>query len=148
MSNTQNPEFIEILWITLNPDGVTGRERSILNDSSIKEYYENWGQSDDLGHIAIVDGKMVGAVWSRIKSCVTEKFKDYPELGIGVLPKYQNMGIGSILLKRQIELCRGRYRGIRLGINEKAIRVLSFYENFGFIEYEKYKGHPQLQLTF
>lgn len=145
---TQSSEFMEILWTALNPEGVTGRSRSILYDPIVKPYYEDWGHADDIGYAAIKENKMIGAAWSRIKSCVTMKYSEYPELSIGVLPDYQNMGIGSMLLKVLIKTCRGKYPGIRLGVNEKAIRVLSFYSKFGFIEYDKYDGSPQLKLTF
>jgi GNAT superfamily N-acetyltransferase len=148
LTTTQSDEFMEILWTALNPDGVTGRTRSILYDPIIKPYYEDWGYPDDIGYYASKDGKMIGAVWSRIKSCVTNEYKDYPELSIGVLPDYQNMGIGSLLLKTLIDYCQGKYPGIRLGVNAKAIRVLLFYDKFGFAEYAKYNGSPQLQLTF
>ncbi len=146
--STQTEEFLEILWTALNPDGVTGRIRSILNDSVIRSYYENWGKPDDIGFAAIKEGKMIGAIWSRIKECVTKEHAEYPELGIGVLPEYQNMGIGSLLMKTLIKACQMNYPGLRLGVNEKAVRVLSFYHKFGFTEYDNYRGAPQLQLTF
>ncbi|MBA3027821.1 MAG: GNAT family N-acetyltransferase [Desulfobacteraceae bacterium] len=146
--STQSDEFMEILWTALNPDGVSGRTRSILNDPAITAYYENWGKPDDIGYAAVKDGIMIGAIWSRIKDCVTAEHAEYPELGIGVLPEYQDAGIGSALLRKLIKTCRGKYAGIRLGVNEKADRVLSFYWKFGFMEYDKHNGSPQLQLTF
>jgi GNAT superfamily N-acetyltransferase len=146
--STQTGEFMEILWAALNPDGVTGRTRSIFNDPVIKLYYEDWGRQDDMGFTAVAECRMIGAVWSRMKECVTEKYPEYPELGIGVLPEFQGMGIGSLLLETHIESCRERYPGLRLGVNEKAVRVLSFYRKFGFIEYDRFHGSPQLQLTF
>ena len=140
--STQTEEFMEILWTALNPDGVTGRTRRILNDPIIKLFYEDWGKPDDIGFAAIKDGKMVGAVWSRIKECVTREYAEYPELGIGVLPEYQDMGIGSLLQKTLIKTCRKKYPGLRLGVNEKAVRVLFLYHQFGFIEYDNYHGSP------
>ena len=146
--STQTEEFMEILWTALNPEGVTGRTRSILNDPIIKPFYEKLGKPDDIGFAAIKEGKMIGAIWSRIKECVTSEYTEYPELRIGVLPEYQNMGIGSLLMKTLIETCSNKYPGLRLGVNEKAVRVLSFYRKFGFIEYDKYHGSTQLQLTY
>lgn len=146
--STQTEEFMEILWTALNPDGVTGRTRSILKDPIIRPFYEDWGKPDDIGFAAIKEGKMVGVIWSRIKECVTREYAEYPEMGIGVLPEYQDMGIGSLLLNTLIETCRKKYPGLRLGVNEKAIRVLSFYNHFGFVEYDKYHGSPQLKLSF
>ena len=148
LQTTESSEFVEILWTALNPEGVVDRNRSLLIDPIIKSYYENWGQEDDIGYAAIVKGKMVGAIWSRIKSCVTKEYATYPEIGIGVLADYQNLGIGTRLLEKLIMKCRGKYPGLRLGVNGKAIRVLSFYGKFGFTEYDKYDGSPQLQLTF
>lgn len=144
----QSVEFMEILWTALNPEGVTGRSRSLLYDTVIKPYYEDWGRPDDIGFAAVIDGRMVGAAWSRVKSCVTKEYKEYPELAIGVLTDYQNQGIGSRLIKAVIETCRGKYPGIRLGVNKKAVRVLSFYYKFGFVEYDKYNDSTQIQLTF
>ena len=68
---TESPEFMEILWTALNPDGVTGRTKSILNDPTIKPFYKKWGKPDDIGFAAIKEGQMIGAIWSRIKECVT-----------------------------------------------------------------------------
>lgn len=146
--NTDSEEFLEILWTALNPDGVIGRTRDILNDPIIKAYYENWGSPDDIGFAAIDDGKLIGAIWCRIKNCVTDTYSNYPELCIGVLPNYQNKGVGSLLLKTLINASSKKYPGLRLGVNEKAKRVILFYSKYGFVEYDKYKGAPQLQLTF
>ena len=146
--STQTDEFRKILWTALNPDGVTGRTRKILNDPIIRLYYEDWGNPDDIGFAADIEGYMIGAIWSRIKECVTREYAEYPELGIGVLPKYQNAGIGSLLVNTLIEVCRTKYPDLRLGVNEKAVRVLSFYHKFGFVEYDKHHGSPQLKLTF
>ena len=148
LHTTESPEFMKILWTVLNPDGVPGRNISILYDPIIKQYYEKWEKPHDIGFAAKKGDKMIGAIWCRVKQCVTKKFADYPELGIGVSPEYQNMGIGSSLLKTLIEGCRNNYPGLRLGVNEKAIRVLSFYHKFGFKEYDKFNGSPQLHLTF
>ncbi len=148
LSTTDSDEFMDILWTALNPEGVTGRTRSILTEPVIRAYYENWGQAHDIGYAAVKEGQMIGAIWCRIKDCVTTQYAEYPELGIGVLPDYQNTGIGSELLKVLIDACRDKYPGIRLGVNAKAIRVLSFYKSFGFSVYDKYNGAPQLQLTF
>lgn len=145
---TQTKEFMEILWTALRPDGVTGRTRSILKDPIIRPYYEDWGKPDDIGFAAINEGRMVGAIWSRIKECATNECAEFPEMGIGVLPEYQDMGIGTLLLNTLIETCRKKYPGLRLGVNEKAMRVLSFYNQFGFVEYDKYHGSPQLKLSF
>lgn len=85
------------------------------------------------------DEKMIGAEWSRIKNCVAAQYAEYPEYTIGVLPDYQNNRVGSALLSMIIEACRGKYPGLRLGVNEKAVRVMSFYTKFGFVEYNKYQ---------
>jgi GNAT superfamily N-acetyltransferase len=146
--STQTDEFVEILWAALNPDGVTGRTRNILDDPIIQPYYKNWGKTDDTGFAALKEGRMVAAVWSRIKECVTKKYAEYPELGIGVLPEFQGRGIGSLLMKTIIETCRKKYPGLRLGVNEKAVRVVSFYKHFGFVEYDNYYDSPQLKLSF
>lgn len=148
LRSTKSDEFMEILWTALNPDGVTGRTRDLLYDPMIKPYYENWGRPDDVGFAAVKDGKMVGAAWCRKKDCVTKLYQAYPELSIGVLTAYQNQGIGTQLMKTLIRACRKKYPGIRLGVNEKAVRVLSFYDTFGFSVYDHFHGSPQLQMTF
>ena len=61
-----------------------------------------------------------------------------------MVPDYQNMGIGSSLLKILIETSRKKYLCIRLGVNEKAHRIRSFYKKMGFLAFEKDK----FQLTF
>ena len=34
-------------------------------DAFLKKYVEQWGKPDDLGFIAVIDQKPVGAVWIR-----------------------------------------------------------------------------------
>ena len=50
-----------------------------------------------------------------------------------VLPEYQNLGIGSEILKKCI---RENHKNIHLYVFSRNIRAISFYKRFGFIKHE------------
>ncbi len=144
----------ELLYIALwdAPDEQR-RPRSILDKPAIQKLVENWGRDEDFGLLALdsTTGEGVGAIWARLDGYENaEGFGcDYPFLGIAVLERNQNKGVGSYLMHHFIEALKGRVAGLRLGVNPGNNRAIHLYEKFGFREYAIGAGdYPQMKLEF
>lgn len=48
------------------PDKSNPISRDVINQPNLRVYIDNWGQLDDLCIVSEVNGKIVGAVWTRI----------------------------------------------------------------------------------
>lgn len=89
------------------PEGKPKPPKSIIEHPEIKKYIESWNQKkDDIGIVAHVEGKLIGAIWGR-RFLADNKGYGYiddktPEIGLAVKKEYRNNGIGSELLN-QIE---------------------------------------------
>ena len=81
------------------PEGTQKVPRTVLQQPMIWAYVKDFGKlPDDICYVAIVDGLIVGAAWSRL-GCSYGKIGDStPELAISVYPEYRDKGIGTRLL--------------------------------------------------
>ncbi len=118
------------------PDETNLLPKSIIQNPEISVYIDNWGQSDDLCFVAEVNGKIVGAVWTRI---LAGKIKGYgnidsktPEFAISLYKEYRNQGIGAALMKQAIKELEARgYKQASLSV-QKDNYAKRLYENVGF----------------
>lgn len=107
-----------------------------LSVPELSKLLANWGRDGDLAVIAELEEQPVGAAWIRYWSDADHSFgyvaSEVPELGIGVLPDYRNMGIGRKLMERLTA------DAARLGIGQVSLSVerdnpaLHLYESLGF----------------
>ena len=140
----------ELIYVALwdSPDEER-RPRSVLSTPKVEAYYIKWGQPNDVGLIAYVDGVASGFIQLRIKECITEEYADYPELAIAVLPQYQGKGIGKLLYSKLVSEVKSQYLGIRLGVNPKNKVAIKLYEKLGFNFYAHPEGsYPQMVIQF
>ena len=81
------------------PDNKPKIPRTVLQEPMIWAYVDRFGtRPEDLCLVALVDGVIVGAAWSR-NGCSYGKVDDTtPELAISLYPEYRSKGIGSRLL--------------------------------------------------
>lgn len=108
--------------------------RTVLQEPMIMAYVKNfWALPDDFCLVAVADGLIVGAAWSR-RGCSYGKIDDItPELAIAVYPEYRNRGIGSRLLSALLEcLCEKGYAGLSLSV-DKANYAVNMYRKAGFV---------------
>lgn len=87
---------------------------SIIEQPELQVYIANFGkEKDDIGLVAEVGEKIVGAVWVRIMNDYGHIDDDTPSFAISVYPAYRGFGIGTALRRR----CRNR--GLRDILNMK-----------------------------
>lgn len=140
----------DLIYIALwdHPDEPR-RPRSVLDDPKVKAYYEDWGQSGDIGIFAMLDDKVMGFIQSRFKESVTEKHADLPEIAIAIFPEFHGCGVASTLFKELIRRVEPIASGLRLGVNPRNEIATKLYEKFDFYFYETPAGrYPQMVLEF
>ena len=115
------------------PEGVEPPERSIIEKDELKLYYEDFGsKKDDCCLIAEEDGKVIGAIWSRIMNDYGHVDDKTPSLAISLYPEYRNKGTGSSLLREMLkELKQKGYPQVSLAV-QKDNYALRMYEKAGF----------------
>ena len=69
-------------------------------------YITDFGKKEnDIGLVAEVDKKAVGAVWIRIMNDYGHIDNDTPSFAILLYEDYRGLGIGTALMKRDLEKC-------------------------------------------
>ena len=115
------------------PEGVTPPPKSIIQNDDLQIYIRGFGLSpDDRCLVAVVDGMIVGAVWSRIMKDYGHIGDDTPSLAISLYQEYRNRGIGTALLQQMILLLRkAGYQKVSLSV-QKANYAAKMYLKAGF----------------
>ena len=118
------------------PKGVEKPDKVIIKLPELKRYISDFGKETDLCLVAELNGKLIGAIWTRI---FTEAEKGFgyvdsktPELSMSVNVDYRQKGIGTNLLKDMLyRLTRLDYEQISLSV-EKLNYAYRLYQKFGF----------------
>ena len=115
------------------PEGVAAPPQSIIENDDLQVYVRNFGhEPDDRCLVAECDGKIVGAVWSRIMHDYGHISDDTPSLAISLYKEYRNQGIGTELLERMIALLRNDgYSQVSLSV-QKTNYAVGMYRKAGF----------------
>ena len=115
------------------PEGVAAPPQSIIENDDLQVYVRNFGhEPDDRCLVAECDGKIVGAVWTRIMHDYGHISDDTPSLAISLYKEYRNQGIGTELLERMIALLRDDgYSQVSLSV-QKANYAVGMYRKAGF----------------
>ena len=115
------------------PEGVEPPERSIIRQPELSLYYEDFGtgQADNC-LVAEVDGKVVGAVWTRIMNDYGHLDDNTPSFAISLYKEYRGQGIGTEMMGRMLDLlkCQG-WKRASLAV-QKANYAVRMYEAIGF----------------
>ena len=116
------------------PEGFAMPPRSILENEDLQVYVRGFGkESDDRCLVAEVDGKIVGAVWTRIMDDYGHIDDQTPSLAISLYKAYRNRGLGTLLMRRMLERLRADgYKGVSLSV-QKANYALQMYTKLGFV---------------
>ena len=131
---TETPLLKDFLYEAIFiPEGVAAPPRDILDDDSLQVYIRNFGQlPDDRCLVAESDGKIVGAIWSRIMNDYGHIADDVPSIAISLYKEYRNQGIGTDLLHQMLDQLRAdEYKSVSLSV-QKANYAMRMYQKAGF----------------
>lgn len=117
-------------------DGTNPIPRSVIERPEIKVFIEGYGKRDDNCLVAVVDNKIVGAVWTRILSGEIRGFGNVdehtPEFAISLYNEYRNKGIGTRLMLEMLDLLREKgYKQTSLAV-QKDNYAVRMYKKVGF----------------
>ena len=115
------------------PEGVSAPPKSIIENEDLQVYVRDFGKlPDDRCLVAEVDGKVVGAVWTRIMDDYGHIDNQTPSLAISHYKEYRGQGIGTALLQRMLERLRSDgYGQVSLSV-QKSNYALLMYAKAGF----------------
>ena len=116
------------------PEGSPAPPRSIIENEDLQVYVRDFGKkADDRCLVAEVDGKIVGAVWTRIMDDYGHIDNQTPSLAISLYKDYRNRGIGTQLMRRMLEKLKADgYKSVSLSV-QKANYALQMYRKVGFV---------------
>ncbi len=115
------------------PEGEKPPRRDIVEQPELKLYYEDFGSGEaDYCFVAEDDGRVVGAVWTRIMDDYGHVDNATPSLAISLYKEYRGKGIGTRLMSYILELLRNKgYKKVSLSV-QKANYDVKMYEKAGF----------------
>ncbi len=115
------------------PEGVEPPDRSIINQPELKIYYEDFG-TGRADHCIVADdeGKVIGAVWTRIMNDYGHVDDETPSFAISLYKEYRGRGIGTRLMKEMLTLLKEKgFKQASLAV-QKANYAVRMYEKVGF----------------
>ena len=115
------------------PEDMEPPDRSIIEQAELSLYYEEFGSgSADNCFVAEEDGKVVGAVWTRIMNDYGHVDNDTPSFAISLYKEYRGKGTGTAMMRRMLELLKTQgYKRASLAV-QKANYAIRMYEKTGF----------------
>ena len=115
------------------PEGMEPPDRTIINQPELALYYEGFGDGPaDNCLVAEIDGKAVGAVWTRIMNDYGHVDDDTPSFAISLYKDYRGKGIGTAMLRKMLGLLREQgYTKASLAVQKENYAV-RMYETVGF----------------
>ena len=115
------------------PEGVTAPDRSIIEQPELSLYYEDFG-SGQADHCIVADdnGRVIGAVWTRIMNDYGHVDDETPSFAISLHKEYRGKGIGTELMRRMLDLLKNQgYKKASLAV-QKANYAVRMYKAVGF----------------
>ena len=115
------------------PEGVEPPDRSIIEQPELSIYYDDFGSGNADSCIAAEDnGKVIGAVWTRIMNDYGHVDNDTPSFAISLYKEYRGQGIGTELMRKMISLLKEQgYKKASLAV-QKANYAVKMYKKVGF----------------
>nr|WP_330367632.1 MULTISPECIES: GNAT family N-acetyltransferase [unclassified Butyrivibrio] len=115
------------------PEGAKPPARDIIERPELKLYYENFGKGEaDHCIVAEDDGRVIGAVWTRIMNDYGHVDDDTPSMVISLYKEYRGKGIGTRLMENMLNLLKEKgFKQASLSV-QKANYAVRMYEKVGF----------------
>lgn len=102
-------------------------------------------KKDDIGLVAEVNKKAVGAVWVRIMDDYGHIDNATPSIAVSLYKDYRGYGIGTALMKEMLRILKDRgYKQASLSV-QKANYAVNMYQKTGF-EIVDEKGEEYIML--
>ncbi len=91
------------------PEGAVPPPREILEKPELRVYTDGFGtRRGDNCLVAVIGGKVVGAVWTRIMDDYGHVDDETPSFAISLLGEYRGHGIGTQLMVRMLGLLKSQ----------------------------------------
>ena len=115
------------------PEGVELPPKSIIEKPELQVYVKDFGKfKDDKCLVAEVDGKIIGAIWSRIMNDYGHIDDETPSLAMSIYKNFRGRGIGTKLLNEMIKFLQAlNYKAVSLSVQKKNFAV-KIYKRAGF----------------
>ena len=115
------------------PEGVEPPDREIINQPELAVYYEDFGEGKaDHCIVCEEDGRIVGAVWTRIMYDYGHVDDDTPSFAISLYKEYRGRGYGTQMMIKMLELLKEKgYSKASLAV-QKANYAVRMYLKTGF----------------
>lgn len=114
------------------PKGVEAPPRSIIKQPELQVYVSDFGKKDDCCLVSEVDGKIIGAAWTRIMNDYGHVDDTIPSCAISLYKDFRGQGIGTSLMEAMLALLKKRgYKKASLSV-QKANYAYRLYLKLGF----------------
>ena len=115
------------------PEGVEPPPRDIIKRPELQVYVENFGtRRGDYALCAECEGRIVGAVWTRIMDDYGHIDDDTPSFAISLYKEYRGQGIGTALM-REMKKKKKNAGFLRASLAvQKANYAVKMYKKVGF----------------
>lgn len=114
------------------PEGVDFPQKTIIEQPELQIYISEFGNKDDNALVAEVDGKIVGAVWTRIMNDYGHIDNDTPSFAISLYKEYRGLGIGTDMMNQMLTLLKNKgYKQASLAV-QQANYAVKMYQKVGF----------------
>ena len=115
------------------PEGVEPPDRNIIEQPELAMYYEDFGNGNaDNCIVADDNGRVIGAVWTRIMNDYGHIDDETPSFAISLYKEYRGQGIGTELMKEMLTLLKEQgYKKASLAV-QKANYAVKMYKKVGF----------------
>ena len=115
------------------PKGISAPPKEIINKPELQVYIADFGKrKGDMGLVAEVDNKIVGAVWVRIMDDYGHIDNETPSFAISLYKEYRNCGIGTAMMKEMLNvLNQAGYKQASLAVQKENYAV-KMYKTVGF----------------
>ena len=116
------------------PIGVSAPPKEIIYRPELQIYIADFGKRNgDVGLVAEVNNKIVGAVWVRIMNDYGHIDNETPSFAISLYKEYRNHGIGTAMMKEMLNvLNQAGYKQASLAVQKENYAV-KMYKKVGFI---------------
>ena len=114
-------------------EGISPPPKAIIKEPELQVYIKDFGmKKDDMGLVAEIDKKIVGAVWVRIMNDYGHINNLTPSLAISLYKEYRGLGIGTELMRKMLNMLKQRgYKQTSLSV-QKANYAIKMYKKIGF----------------